>query len=143
MRLNHSSPRLWNIRRNEEVVALPRAQLFRSLPIATPTLVLVEGCLSGRSDETRAIYRNADLFGWKDGMDINDVTFDPPMLWGADELLKAIESAQQVLEDNRVKPIPSWNSPRLLMAYAAFFFDVVVSIFSSRFIASRSLGRCR
>ena len=43
----------------------------------------------------------------------------------------------------RVKPIPSWNSPRLLMAYAAFFFDVVVSIFSSRFIASRSLGRCR
>ena len=42
-----------------------------------------------------------------------------------------------------VKPIPSWNSPRLLMAYAAFFFDVVVSIFSSRFNASRSLGRCR
>ena len=32
---------------------------------------------------------------------------------------------------------------RLLMAYAAFFFDVVVSIFSSRFNASRSLGRCR
>ena len=45
--------------------------------------------------------------------------------------------------DAGVKPIPSWNSPRLLMAYAAFFFDVVVSIFSSRFIASRSLGRCR
>ena len=42
-----------------------------------------------------------------------------------------------------VKPIPSWNSPRLLMAYAAFFVDVVVSIFSSRFNASRSLGRCR
>ena len=42
-----------------------------------------------------------------------------------------------------VKPIPSWNSPRLLMAYAAFVFDVVVSIFSSRFKASRSLGRCR
>ena len=38
--------------------------------------------------------------------------------------------------------IPSWNSPRL-MAYAAFFFDVVVSIFSSRLNASRSLGRCR
>ena len=29
------------------------------------------------------------------------------------------------------------------MAYAAFFVDVVVSIFSSRFNASRSLGRCR
>ena len=42
-----------------------------------------------------------------------------------------------------VKPIPSWHSPRLLMAYAAFFFDVVVSIFSSRLNASRSLGRCR
>ena len=46
-------------------------------------------------------------------------------------------------QDKRVKPIPSWNSPRLLMAYAAFFFDVVVSIFSSRLNASRSLGRCR
>ncbi len=43
----------------------------------------------------------------------------------------------------RVKAIPSWNSPRLLIAYAALFFDVVVSIFSSRFNASRSLGRCR
>ena len=42
-----------------------------------------------------------------------------------------------------VKPIPSWNSPRLLIAYAALFFAVVVSIFSSRFNASRSLGRCR
>ena len=46
-------------------------------------------------------------------------------------------------QPDRVKPIPSWNSPRLLMAYAAFFFDVVVSIFSSRLNASRSLGRCR
>ena len=115
LRLNHSSPRLWNIRRNEEVVALPRAQLFRSLPIATPTLVLVEGCLSGRSAETRAIYRNADLFGWKDGMDINDVTFDPPMLWGADELLKAIESAQQVLEDNQLAV--AMNQPRQLIPF--------------------------
>ena len=43
----------------------------------------------------------------------------------------------------RVKPIPSWNSSRLLIAYAAFFFNVVVSIFSCRFNASRSLGRCR
>ena len=42
-----------------------------------------------------------------------------------------------------VKPIPSWNSSRLLIAYAAFFFNVVVSIFSCRFNASRSLGRCR
>ena len=45
--------------------------------------------------------------------------------------------------NRRVKPIPSWNSPRLLIAYAALFFDGVVSIFSSRFNASRSLGRCR
>ena len=53
-----------------------------------------------------------------------------------------VESRYQ-MQNARVKPISSWNSPRLLMAYAAFFFDVVVSIFSSRFIASRSLGRCR
>ena len=115
LRFDHSSPRLWNIRRNEEVVALPRAQLFRSLAISTPTLVLVEGCLSGRSAETRAIHRIADLFGWKDGMDINDVTFDPPMLLGADELLKAIESAQQVLEDNQLAV--AMNQPRQLIPF--------------------------
>ena len=115
LRFNHSSPRLWNIRRNEEVVALPRAQLFRSLAISTPTLVVVEGCLSGRSAETRAIYRIADLFGWKDGMDINDVTFDPPVLLGADELLKAIESAQKVLEDNQLAV--AMNQPRQLIPF--------------------------
>ena len=115
LRFDHSSPRLWNIRRNEEVVALPRAQLFRSLAISTPTLVLVEGCLSGRSAETRAIHRIADLFGWKDGIDINDVTFDPPMLLGADELLKAIESAQQVLEDNQLAV--AMNQPRQLIPF--------------------------
>ena len=115
LRFDHSSPRLWNIRRNEEVVALPRAQLFRSLAISTPTLVLVEGCLSGRSAETRAIHRIPDLFGWKDGMDINDVTFDPPMLLGADELLKAIESAQQVLEDNQLAV--AMNQPRQLIPF--------------------------
>ena len=75
--------------------------------------MLVEGCLSGRSAETRAIHRIADLFGWKDGMDINDVTFDPPMLLGADELLKAIESAQQVLEDNQLAV--TMNQPRQLI----------------------------
>ena len=51
--------------------------------------------------------------------------------------------AEQVGCSQRVKPIPSWNSSRLLIAYAAFFFNVVVSIFSCRFNASRSLGRCR
>ncbi len=115
LRLNHGSPRLWNIRRNEEVVALPRAQLFRSLAISTPTLMLVEGCLSGRSAETRAIRRIADLFGWKDGMNSNDVTFDPPILLGTDELLKAIESAQQVLENNQLAV--AMNQPRQLIPF--------------------------
>ena len=36
-----------------------------------------------------------------------------------------------------VKPIPSWNSSRLLIAYAAFFFNVVVSIFSVAIRAKR------
>ena len=48
-------------------------------------------------------------------MDINDVTFDPPMLWGADELLKAIESAQQVLEDNQLAV--AMNQPRQLIPF--------------------------
>ena len=58
---------------------------------------------------------------------------------------KPMKSLQDsaIREDIGVKPIPSWNSSRLLIAYAAFFFNVVVSIFSCRFNASRSLGRCR
>ena len=38
-----------------------------------------------------------------------------------------------------VKPISSWNSPRLLMAYAAFFFDVVGCLRRSLLISSLQL----
>ena len=58
-------------------------------------------------------------------------------------VLRVAADAIPPFKRERVKPIPSWNSSRLLIAYAAFFFNVVVSIFSCRFNASRSLGRCR
>ena len=56
---------------------------------------------------------------------------------------RSVSTTSARFSGSRVKPIPSWNSSRLLIAYAAFFFNVVVSIFSCRFNASRSLGRCR
>ena len=45
--------------------------------------------------------------------------------------------------DNESSPFLVETLPRLLIAYAAFFFDVVVSIFSSRINAVRSVGKWR
>ena len=115
LRFNHESPRLWNLHGNEQIIALPRTQRVRSLAISTPTLLLMEGCLSGRSAETRAISRRPELFGWKDGVDINDVEFDPPALLGTDKLLEAIETAQQVLRDNQLAV--AMNQPRQLIPF--------------------------
>ena len=115
LRFDHGSPTLWNLRGNEQVIGLSRAQTFMSLPISTPTLLLMESCLSGRSAETRTILRRPGLFGWRDDVEVNDVRFDPPLLLGADELLKAIEGAQQVLKDNQLAV--SMNQPRQLIPF--------------------------
>jgi hypothetical protein len=49
--LRHEGPRIWNLRGNEEVIAMPLQVIFQSLAISSPTLLLLEGCLSGRSAE--------------------------------------------------------------------------------------------
>ena len=115
LRLNYESPRLWNLRGNEQIIPFPHAQTFMVLPISTPTLLLVEGCLNGRSAETRTILRRPELFGWRDGIEVNDLGFDPPVLLGTDELLEAIETAQKVLEDNQLTV--AMNQPRQLIPF--------------------------
>ena len=115
LRLNHEVSRMWNIRGNEQVFALPRTRWFRSLAISSSTLLLMEGCLSARSAETLVITLNPGLFGWKDGLEPNDVDFDPPLLIGPNELLSAIGHAQDILKDNQLAV--AMNQPRQLIPY--------------------------
>lgn len=115
LRLKHEAPRIWNIRGNEQIFPLPRTDWFRSLSISSPTLLLVEGCLGARSTETRSIARNPEFFGWIDGQEPNDADFDPPLLFGPNELLTAITSAQRVLIENQLAV--AMNQPRQIVPF--------------------------
>ena len=120
LRLNHDALRIWNIRGNEHIFTLPRTRWFQSLAISSPTLLLLEGCLSGRSAETRAIARSPRLFGWDSGLELNDTEFDPPSLKDPNDLLSAISNAQRVLEDNQLAV--AMNQPRQLIPFALSAF---------------------
>ena len=115
LRLNHEPPRIWNIRGNEQIFMLPRTHWFQALAISSPTLLLLEGCLSRRSAETRAIAANPGLFGWKHGLEANDAEFDPPLLRDENELLGTIERAQSVLQDNQLAVV--MNQPRQVIPF--------------------------
>ena len=115
LRNDYASPRIWNLRGNEQVFRLPRARWFEALAISSPTLLLIESCLGARTAETRSIARAPALFGWRDGEDANDAKFDPPLLVGANALLGAISEAQKVLEDNQLAV--AMNQPRQLIPF--------------------------
>ena len=115
LRLNYEVPRIWNFRGNEQIFILPRTHWFQALAISSPTLMLMEGCLSGRSAETRAIALKPALFGWAEGVDANDADFDPPLVLGSNELLDAIVKAQRVLENHQISV--ALNQPRQLIPF--------------------------
>lgn len=115
LRLNHEILRMWNIRGNEQIFMLPRTRWFQSLAISSPTLLLMEGCLSARSAETRAIARYPELFGWIDGRKPNDAEFDPPLLGDPNELLSTIKNAQEILKNNQLAV--TMNQPRQLIPF--------------------------
>lgn len=115
LRLNHEAPRLWNIRGNEQIIGLPKAQAFQSLSISTPTLRLLEGCLSARSAEARTMISTPELFGLASSTEAKDTEFDPPTLLGTNDLLKAIEHAQEVLIENQLAV--AMNQPRQLIPF--------------------------
>lgn len=115
LRLDHSAPRVWNIRGNERVFSLPRTRWFQALAISSPTLLLIESCLDRRSSETRAIFRNPKLFGWNDGVEVNDAEFDPPLLQDPNALLNALRNAQRVLQENQLAV--ALNQPRQVIPF--------------------------
>ena len=122
LRLNHGGLRIWNIRGNEEVVMAPRSDWIQSLAISSRTLLLIDACLSARSRETRTIKLVPKLFGWEEGLEPNDLEFDPPLLIGANELLSFIEEAQAVLEENQLAV--GMNQPRQLIPFRLVDFSV-------------------
>jgi hypothetical protein len=112
---NHAAPVEWNIRGNERVIDIPRARIFRSLAISSPTLLLIEGCIDPRSAESRLIARQPDLFGLPDGETPNDVRYDPPLLKDVDGLIAAIRNAQEILSENQLAV--SMHQPRQLIPF--------------------------
>jgi len=85
------------------------------LAISSPTARIIEGCLGGRSAETRNIALKPSLFGWNDGAKLNDTDFDPPSLPDVNGLLNEIGIAQNALETNQLAV--SLNQPRQLIPF--------------------------
>ena len=115
LRRNHSVPAIWNIRGNERIVAIPRAQIFRSLAISSPTLLLIESCIDPRSAESRLIASQPNLFGLLEGDCPNDTQYDPPPLNNVNRLIDAIHNAQKILTDNQLSV--SKHQPRQLIPF--------------------------
>ena len=121
LRYDHSAPTIWNIRGNEHIHNLPLAEYFGYLAISSKTLLLLDGCLSGRSAETRTIKIQPELFGWIEGLEINDLRFDPVTLENPNELIEAIEEAQKNLVENQLSV--SMNQPRQLIPFSLSDFS--------------------
>lgn len=115
LRNNHSAPRIWNLRGNELIFRLPRARWFETLAISSSTTLILEACLGARPAETRAITREPGLFGWYNGEQPTDATFDPPPFYGSTDLLEGIRAAQKTLEDNQIAV--ARNQPRQLIPF--------------------------
>ena len=103
------------MRGNELIYPLPRARWFESLAISSPTTLILEGCLGARPAETRAIFREPSLFGWRDGEIPNDAAFDPPLFYSSTDLLEQIRRAQNILESNQLAV--ARNQPRQLIPF--------------------------
>jgi hypothetical protein len=119
---NHDAPIEWNIRGNERVLDIPRARVFRSLAISSPTLLLIEGCIDPRSAESRLIAKLPDLFGLEDGVSANDTQYDPPLLKDVNDLVAAILNAQDILSQNQLTV--SMHQPRQLIPFRLSDFAV-------------------
>lgn len=115
LRLSYDTPKIWNIRGNEQVSPLPRTRWFNSLAISSLTLLVMESCLTGRSAETRVMFQVPELFGLNESSDVNDTKFDPPPLNNLEELLGSIKRAQRELESNQLSVL--MNQPRQLIPF--------------------------
>ncbi len=114
----HGAP----VRGNERIIDIPRGQIFRSLAISSPTLLLIEGCIDPRSAESRLIVHQPDLFGLPDGGTPNDVRYDPPPLKDIEDLIAAIRNAQDILKENQLAV--SLHQPRQLIPFRISDFAV-------------------
>lgn len=123
VRLDHSSPPIWNIRGNENVHPLTRREWFERVPISSLTLRLIESCLGRRAAETRLMKEKPSFFGNGDGEAPNDTEFDPPELSGLEDLWNEIRRARDALKENQISV--TLNQPRQLIPFK-------LSDFSSR-----------
>ena len=122
VRKNFSTPRIWNVRGHEKIYRVPRSQWYESLKISSQGLMLIEGCLSSRSAETRTILKRLPLFGLEDTSELNDTKYDPPKMENLDKLLEEIGKVQATLTQNQLSV--SLNEPRQLIPFRLRDFSV-------------------
>ncbi len=115
LRFDYTAPRLWNQRGNERISDMPRMEVYQSLAVSSPTLLLLEACLGGRSAETREIDLMPEFFGLTEDDETNDIEFDPPILFDARDVYEALENAQEILEGNQLSV--SMNDPRQMIPF--------------------------
>ena len=126
--LDFRSPAMWNIRGNETTIPFFSSVLRRSLSISTPTMLLIDSCLSPRLAETRTIAMIPVLFGWKQQAEANDVSFDPPLVRDHDDLVRRIDEAQCVLERHQISVAGS--QPRQLIPFRLSDFGAKAEAYS-------------
>ena len=115
LRQNMQLPRIWNIRGNEKFFKIPYTHWYQTLAISTPTLLLIESCVSSRTAETRTIQLFPDLFGHPEGTGLNDTKFDPPHITNVNDLVNEINKVQSILVNNQISV--SLNQPRQLIPF--------------------------
>ena len=122
LKMNFKTPRIWNIRGHEKFYRFPRSKWYESLKVSSRGLLLIEGCLSVRSAESRTMKRTPDLFGIREGSTSDDTIFDPPKFENPDKLYSEIENVQEVLTENQLSV--SLNQPRQLIPFNLRDFSV-------------------
>lgn len=122
LRRNFKTPRIWNIRGFEKFYRIPRSRWYETLKISSRELLLIEGCLSVRSAESRTMIRTPNLFGKQVGEELNDIDYDPPKLEDVDQLYEEIEIVQKILVENQFSV--SLNQPRQLIPFNLSDFGI-------------------
>jgi hypothetical protein len=113
LRETFAIPKAYNIRGLESTVDFPTSSLISHMAISSPTLEILRGCLTSRSNENRSINQQPDFYGMQEGDLPNDTQYDPPIINNINSLLHKVESAQRTLENNQVSV--SMHQPRQLI----------------------------
>lgn len=113
LRMDCVSPPVSNIRGVEHSRGQDRRTWLRRLAVSSPTLNLIDACLTGRARETLSMPLRFVLHGLTEPREPWDTEFDPPKLTDVNVLLDTIANCQALLERGQLAV--TGHSPRQLV----------------------------